>query len=126
MMRKQADSELHSLCDAVRNYTNMYDYTKCISLISNAMSKYPHAPEPHNLYGIVLEKEGDHTRAMKHFRAARALDPTYLPALHNLEHYGTFFSEGGCAFDEEDCQDEDKRNWVNKHEKSGINHLFGR
>ncbi len=39
---------------------------------------------------------------MKHFRAAWALDPTYLPASHNLNTYGTFFSNGSCAFDESD------------------------
>ena len=40
--------------------------------------------------------------AMKHFKAALALDPEYLPAKYNLRTYGTFFSRGSCAFDESD------------------------
>lgn len=68
-----------------------------------AIGKYPHDPEPHNLFGIFFEKRSDHNMAMKHFRAAWDLDPTYMPARHNLEHYGTFFSKGGCAYDESDC-----------------------
>ena len=41
--------------------------------------------------------------AMKHFRAALALDPTYEPASYNLEQYGTMtLEEKHCAFDEED------------------------
>lgn len=95
-------SELDSLCDKVRELVSKNDYEACIIAIQKAMGDYPHAPHPHNLMGIVLEKLGDHLTAMKHFRAAWALDPTYLPAGHNLEIYGTFFSNGSCAFDESD------------------------
>jgi hypothetical protein len=52
---------------------------------------------------LVLEKESDHLLAMKHFRAAWALDPTYLPARYNLENFGTFVPKGRGAFDESDC-----------------------
>lgn len=72
-------------------------------LLRVAISKYPHDPEPHNLYGILFEKKCDHNMGMKHFRAAWDLDPTYLPARHNLEHYGTFVSRGHCAYEELDC-----------------------
>lgn len=73
------------------------------------MRDYPHAPHPHNLMGILLEKQGNHLSAMKHFRAAWALDPTYLPCRINLDRYGSFFNQGNCAFDEQDCPPEDKR-----------------
>lgn len=53
---------------------------KAEEVAAKAMGEYPHSPEPHNLMGIVLEKENEHVEAMKHFRAAWALDPTYLPA----------------------------------------------
>ena len=43
------------------------------------------APEPHNLFGILLELRGDGDSARKHYRAAYALDPTYRPASRNLE-----------------------------------------
>lgn len=48
------------------------------------MYKYPYSPEPHNLLGILLEKEGKHVEAMKHFRAYLDLDPTYCSALRNI------------------------------------------
>lgn len=84
------DFELRSLCFAVRTFLYKHDYRKCVSLISSAMGKYSHAPQPHNLFGIILEREGRHVEAMKHFCAAWSLDPTYQPARHNLEHYGGF------------------------------------
>lgn len=94
--------QLKRLCNSVRELVARGEYGSCTRLICEAMEQHPHAPQPHNLLGIVLEKSGNHTEAMKHFRASWALDPTYLPAQHNLEAYGTFFSRGRCAFDESD------------------------
>ena len=108
-MKKNIDMKIkmHILCAAVRKYSNASNYEKCVELIREAMSECPDAPEPHNLLGVVLESEGDHSEAMRHFRAACALDPTYLPAQQNLEHFGTFFAQGKCAYDEDDCPKED-------------------
>ena len=72
--------QLQALCDGVRKYAKARDHQRCVAMICEAMGKFPNAPEPHNLLGIVMEQEGDHAGAMKHFRAAYALDPTYLPA----------------------------------------------
>lgn len=95
-------NELDKLCISIRELVGDGDYESCMEPICEAMEHSPDAPEPHNLLGIVLEKQGKHTAAMKHFRAACALDPTYAPALQNLDTYGTFFSCGKCAFDESD------------------------
>ena len=95
--------ELNALCDTVRTVAQSKNYQKCEVLIFEAMKKHPHSPEPHNLLGIILEKQGNHRLAMKHFRAAAALDPSYLPARQNLTNFGTFFSSGRYAFDDGDC-----------------------
>lgn len=97
---------LGSLCDSVRSLVIDGEYDRCSRVICEAMEHYPHDPEPHNLMGILLEHMGDHSRAMKHFRAAWALDPTYRPASQNLNNYGTFYSNGTCAYDESGCEDE--------------------
>lgn len=104
MKRKENtyQGELDLLCATVRDSVSLGAFESCIAPICKAMENNPHAPQPHNLYGIVLEKMGDHAAAMRHFRAAWALDPSYAPASHNLETYGTFFSRGTCAFDESD------------------------
>ena len=69
--------ELSALCALVRKCAHTGEYQNCKMQIFDAMRKYPHAPQPHNLLGVLLEKEGDHPAAMRHFRAAWALDPTY-------------------------------------------------
>lgn len=93
---------LEELCSSIKKLVLNKEYKKCEDILYKAMEEYPHAPHPHNLLGIVLEKTGNHILAMKHFRAAWALDPTYRPANHNLEIYGTFFNYGECAFAESD------------------------
>lgn len=98
----QIVNPLDELCASVRRLVAEGDFKGCERLIYKAMEEYPHAPHPHNLLGIVLEKTGEHSLAMRHFRAAWALDPAYRPANHNLENYGTFNSRMGCAFDESD------------------------
>ena len=95
-------------------------------MICASMGEYPSAPEPHNLLGVVLEKEGDHGLAMRHFRVALDLEPSYLPARHNLEHYGTFFTEGSCAFDESDCPAETEEPLITELDESGVCHIIRR
>ncbi|MGN0371963.1 MAG: hypothetical protein ACI4F3_04040 [Enterocloster sp.] len=128
MIQKQDDrnTELHRLCASVRKYAGTDNYQKCAELICEAMGRFPHSPEPHNLFGIVLEKEGDHAEAMKHFRAAWALDPGYQPARQNMELYSTFYSQGKCAYDEDDCPQESCPKYVTEYDEKGIGHLVRR
>jgi len=95
--------ELQTLCDRARVLIKNQALVDCEKLIRDAMARYPHNPEPNNLLGILLEKQGDHVLAMKHFRAAWALDPTYRPARQNLESYSSFYSHEAVAYDESDC-----------------------
>ena len=73
--------EMNKLCLSVRSFVMDGDYDSGIDLICRSMARYPHAPQPHNLLAIVLEKTGKHNIAMRHFQAALALDPEYLPVL---------------------------------------------
>ena len=95
--------ERQELCDRARALIKNWEFDECWTLLCDAMGRYPNLPEPNNLLGILLEKQGSHVLAMKHFRAAWALDPTYRPARQNIERYGSFFSVEAVAFDESDC-----------------------
>lgn len=80
------------------------NYEFCEKMISDALGKYPHAPHPHNLYGIILEKYGDKHAAMSHYRVAIALEPSYKPARYNLNRYGDMSNRDiRPAFSEKDC-----------------------
>ncbi|MDL2258665.1 hypothetical protein LJC42_05880 [Eubacteriales bacterium OttesenSCG-928-K08] len=104
--QSECPNEMLALCSATKTLIKQQNYEECEQRLCDAMSRYPHSPVPHNLMGIVLEKQDCHTNAMRHFRAAYALDPNYSPARHNLDHYGTFFHKSDCAYDESDCEPE--------------------
>ncbi|NLI22802.1 MAG: hypothetical protein GX418_14800 [Clostridiales bacterium] len=97
------EQELSSLCRRVREFAAHGDLESGKRIAVKAMGEYPHAAQPHNLLGVLLEKQGDHLSAMKHFRAAWALDPTYRPARQNLDVFGTFCPARRYAYDESDC-----------------------
>ncbi|MEA4966256.1 MAG: hypothetical protein VB055_10585 [Oscillospiraceae bacterium] len=79
-------------------------YPECEALICAAMLEYPHDAVPHNLMGLMLESENSHVEAMKHFRAAYSLDPTYQPSLWNMECYGSYTMPHPCAYFQHDCE----------------------
>ena len=96
------DEMLNSLIVDVREMMAKRELRECEKIIRQAMSDYPDNAIPHNLMGLLYEKKGDHLGAMKHVRAAWALDPSYHPALMNLDSFGTVFSNKIFIFDETD------------------------
>lgn len=92
----------HTLEESCRQLMIQRKFEQCQKEIETAMSENPHCAIPHNLMWILLEKESNHVLAMKHFRAAYALDPTYVPARYNREQYAQMYPTGKCAFTEED------------------------
>lgn len=119
--------EMAILCGTVRQLVEQGSYEECESMLRDAMGKYPHAPEPHNLLGLLLEMQGDHLTAMKHFRAAYALDPAYIPSRHNLDRFGSFSPDGEWAYDESDCLREAKRDvYKIEYDARGVGHMVRR
>lgn len=103
-MTDTADTELVNLCDRVKEYLDKNAYKACMNDICYAMYLYPDAPEPHNLMGILMEKQKNHMGAIKHFRAALDLDPAYLPAKENMMEYARFdVKVPRCRFCYADC-----------------------
>ena len=96
--------ELMSLCSRIKEGLEREAYQECMEEICYSMYLYPDAPEPHNLMGILMEKKRNHIGAMKHFRAALDLDPTYLPAQENIMDYDRLGQpDSRCRFCYADC-----------------------
>lgn len=124
LKKKYKKDELTMLCEDVRHLIEDKQFDTCEKRITESMQEHPHAPQPHNLMGILLEKRGDHIKAMKHFRAAWALDPTYVPARRNMERFCNLYPKGECAFDESDCQRENKRSrYETIYDEYGVGHM---
>lgn len=118
---------LDLLNEEVHNLINAFALEDAREKICEAMKEYPNAAQPHNLFGILMEKQGNHIAAMKHFRAAWALDPAFLPARKNMENYGSFTRPGAPAYQMEDCGTEAKKERVKmEYDENGIGHLVRR
>ena len=117
---------LIALCNTVKDLLCDCEFAAATTLIAGAMGQHPHAPEPHNLMGLLLEREGDHLAAVKHFRAAWALDPTYLPARYNLSQYADLFcSARKDAYLPEDCPQEQYHHPCKiVYDENGIGHVL--
>lgn len=95
--------EMLRLCKRVRMDLTSGNTERCLENICWAMEQYPDYAEPHNLMGLLLEAQHKHSAAIKHFRAAYALDPTYLPARANMEDFAGFGQNHRMRFTWDDC-----------------------
>ncbi|WP_283606720.1 hypothetical protein [Faecalispora anaeroviscerum] len=120
------EEKLTELCRVARLLIHEQKYEECERLISNAMGTFPHAPHPHNLMGILLEQESNTLGAMRHFRCAWALDPTYLPARYNLNRLGSLTPDGECAYEESDCGATPHLAFCTRRDPNGIIHVMER
>jgi len=93
--------------------------------IKEAMLENPHSPIVHNLYGILEELLKEDNLAHRHYRAAYALDPSYKPAVRNLERITIFQerpSKKHIDFGDEP-EKEDENLYVIEYDKNHVGHL---
>ncbi|MFW6035598.1 MAG: response regulator [Halothermotrichaceae bacterium] len=64
---------------------NKYNFNEAVTLLKKATAINSDKPEPFNLLGIIYELKNKQAEAMKMYRAALALDPSYQPASDNLQ-----------------------------------------
>lgn len=99
------DETLNDVIAKARHLMDQREYKQCEILLRKAMSDFPDDAVPHNLMGLLYEKKNDHIKAMKHFKAAWALEPSYKPALQNLDNFADMFSNKIFIFGEEELED---------------------
>ena len=118
-------AEATALCEQVKELINGKDFQECENLIGSYMGNYPHASEPHNLMGILMEEEGKHSLAMEHFRAAWLFDPSYLPAQNNLNSCGdSFAKQKKYYYETKDCPAEENTDYVLAYDQNNVGHIL--
>ena len=125
-MRNQ--EAMQNLTARVRALVAQRHFSEAEDEVAQAMAAAPHDAQPHNLMGIIAESRNDHVQAMKHFRAAWALDPTYRPARINMERYGSFSGQmHRPVYDETECVScsvESRPAYRIEYDKHGIGHVI--
>jgi FixJ family two-component response regulator len=81
--------DFDELIELARHCARRREIAQARKLIGEAMKQAPERPESLTLLGVITECSGDRLEALKLYRAALGLDPTYQPAAKNLERATT-------------------------------------
>lgn len=82
---EQQAADYHEHLELAKRSINEHRSDAAAVYVRRAIAADAGRPEAFNLLGVLQEAEGDHLAAMKNFRVALDLDPTYLPAQQNLQ-----------------------------------------
>ena len=86
-------------------------FDAAVEHVRKAISLDPGRPEAFNLLGALMEIRGDRIEAQKNYRAALSLDPSYEPAIKNLQRSTNFrWKMPGGMLLEEAKKEEKKEN----------------
>lgn len=115
---------LDDICEDIRDMIRQGKYDDSEAMVRKLMMRYPDNAAPHNLYGILMELQGDRILAMKHYRVAWALDNAYVPARHNMERLAGLEKSWKIAFHQQDCMDtKPKKQMEIQYDERGIGHI---
>ncbi|MBU2648636.1 response regulator [bacterium] len=74
-----------SLIELTKRFISDRCFKKAIITVRKAIGIDPSQPEAYNMYGALLEMTDDWLEALKFYRAALDINPTYKPARMNLD-----------------------------------------
>jgi len=85
LLRAETARDFDSRLELAKRSLTQRDFGSAAEHVRLAIALDPSRPEAFNLLGAILDIGGDHLQAQKNYRAALALDPSYVPAQQNLE-----------------------------------------
>lgn len=116
--------ELNDGSEGIREMIQLGNYQESEAKVRKLMMLFPDCAAPHNLYGILMELQGDRMLAMKHYRVAWALDNAYVPARHNMERLAGLEKSWKIAFNDQDCiTAKPKKQMEIQYDERGIGHI---
>ena len=83
--RKAKDHDYAYFVNAARANLRERRFDAAVELLKTAVSIEPGKPQAFNLMGVERELQGDELSALKYYRTAYWLDPTYEPVRLNIE-----------------------------------------
>jgi DNA-binding NtrC family response regulator len=85
LLDAQKSSDYESWLELAKYSASQRQFDNAISIAQQAISLEPFRPEAFNLLGELQEIIGEQSEALKNYRVAIDLDPTYKPAHQNLD-----------------------------------------
>jgi DNA-binding NtrC family response regulator len=78
-------ADYKTLIELTKRSITKRSFDKALERVRKAIAIEPRQPEAYNLLGALLEIKGDRLEAQKFYRVALDIEPSYKPALANLE-----------------------------------------
>jgi DNA-binding response OmpR family regulator len=82
---EQKAADYGSFIELAKRCIGNRHFDAAVEHVRKAISLDPSRPEAFNLLGALMEIRGDRLEAQKNYRAALSLDPSYEPAIKNLQ-----------------------------------------
>jgi DNA-binding NtrC family response regulator len=99
---EQEETEYETFIEQAKKMIQDNNIEQAKEQLKQALACKPASAASFNLLGAISEIQGDATEALKRYRAAMALDPSYKPAEENIGRATKFeYSPEGIKIDEE-------------------------
>jgi len=105
---EQKAADYGSSIELAKRSVGRRHFDAAVEHLRKAIFLDPARPEAFNLLGALLEIQGDRVEAQKNYRAALSLDPSYEPAIKNLQR-STEWKPKGAIILGETSQDQNKK-----------------
>ena len=105
---EQKVADYGSAIELAKRSVGQRQFAAAIEHLRRAIFLNPARPEAFNLLGALLEIQGDRIAAQKNYRVALSLDPSYEPAIKNLQR-STEWKPKGAIILGETSQDQNKK-----------------
>jgi FixJ family two-component response regulator len=111
--------DYRSLIELTKRHISDRSFATARETARKAIAADPAQPEAYNLLGAMLEIKGDWLEAQKFYRAALDIDPTFKPAMTNLERTTSWnkFGKIDLGSDKKDTKTKDERENESRNEK---------
>jgi len=93
------------LLERAKSAINSRDFSRAEEFLNRAIKTEVEKAAAYNLLGALEEIKGNHTQAMKNYRTALDIEPSYGPAQKNLERAGKLGSKPDDVSLEEETDD---------------------
>ena len=98
MLDEASAVDYYSLIELTKRHITDRAFPSARETVQKAIAADPAHPEAYNLFGTLLEINGDWLEAQKFYRAALDIDPTFKPARANLDRTASFDKLGHIDF----------------------------
>ncbi|MFW6007239.1 MAG: response regulator [Halanaerobiales bacterium] len=105
---KEEGNNFEEYLNRAKSAINKRNFDDAVELLKKATSIDAEKPEPFNLLGIIYEFRRNQPQAMKMYRTALSLDPSYKPASENLQRAGEMDITQNSDIDDVNLGDDDK------------------